>query len=487
MDLRSHSTRLHSYIKSWALCNILACELVKDPLIIPYSCRSFKLERIISMWNVLLSLLTMQSTVAALAFSSASSRVKLHVSTSINEESLEKSIILDNDDSLANHHVVHELDRRTIVRQVANTFLGAYTLCAPQDIFAIDSSNEHTNTFYRKNLPDMIYEKQLGFGAFKKVYLVSINDIQYAMAVEKLTSKGDARDEIRGIKLVQEIQSTLSSSSDAKYFENIHDWWIQTLPVNECKVGQNVFSKENLDSIQLKEKIPKSFIGKNWYLISIKTLYDMDLKKFCKRSELKYKIGENHNVTEVDTLCNIALNEENAVRLLYQVCHAGRILHDQFGIVHRDIKPKNIMLKGGNIVLIDYGFARKADTVDGKLCIVENGILRGEVKYVEANDVALYRGCTNGDTYAMGKTMYEFFFCEFDNGTDTKSDRVLINVENAKHENEVFRKMLMETTPKYSRFEMSIETRGMILEVLRGLCNETHPISFNQAERKILI
>lgn len=437
------------------------------------------------MLSVLLCLLTIQSTVDALAFASASSRVKLHSRTSINEESVDMSILHDND-SIAIHLAVNGLDRRTIVRQVANTFLGAYTLCAPQNTFAIESRNENINTFYRKDLANMIYEKQLGFGAFKKVYSVSINNVRYAMAVEKLTSKGDARDEIRGIKLVQEIQSTLGESSDAMYFENIHDWWIQTLPVNEYKVGQNLFCKENLDSIQLKEKIPKSFIGKNWYLISIKTLYDMDLKKFCKRSEVKYKIGENRIDTKVDTLCNIVLNEENAVRLLYQVCHAGRILHEEFGIVHRDLKPKNIMLKDGNIVLIDYGFARKADTVDGKLCIVENGILRGEVKYVEANDVALYRGCTNGDTYAMGKTMYEFFFCKFDNGTDTKSDRITINVENAKHENEVFRKILMETTPTYSRFKMSIGTRGLILEVLRGLCDESHPIPFNEAERKIV-
>lgn len=434
------------------------------------------------MLSVLLCLLTIQSTVDA----SASSRVKLHSSTSINEESVDKNILHDND-SIGNHLAVDELDRRTIVRQVANTFLGAYTLCAPQNTFAIESRNENINTFYRKDLANMIYEKQLGFGAFKKVFSVSINNVRYAMAVEKLTSKGDARDESRGIKLVQEIQSILGESSDAMYFEYIHDWWIQTLPVNEYKVGQNVFCKENLDSIQLKEKIPKSFIGKNWYLISIKTLYDMDLKKFCKRSEVKYKIGENRIDTKVDTLCNIVLNEENAVRLLYQVCHAGRILHDELEIVHRDIKPKNIMLKDGNIVLIDYGFARNADTVDGKLCIVENGIFRGEVKYVESNEVALYRGCTNGDTYAMGKTIYEFFLCKFDNGTDTKSNRVTINVENAKHENEVFRKMLMKSTPTYSSFKLSIGTRGLILEVLRGLGDETHPISFNEAERKLLI
>ena len=50
--------------------------------------------------------------------------------------------------------------------------------------------------------------------------------------------------------------------------------------------------------------------------------------------------------------------EERCLRIFLQVCQAVKALHDK-GLVHRDIKPHNIMLQKENgrerAVLIDFG------------------------------------------------------------------------------------------------------------------------------------
>ena len=53
---------------------------------------------------------------------------------------------------------------------------------------------------------------------------------------------------------------------------------------------------------------------------------------------------------------------EDAVRIAGDVAGALQYAHDQ-GLVHRDVKPENIILSGGHALVLDFGIARSSDGV----------------------------------------------------------------------------------------------------------------------------
>ena len=165
--------------------------------------------------------------------------------------------------------------------------------------------------------------------------------------------------------------------------------------------------------------------------------------------------------------------------------------------MHRDVKPQNCMLdRDGRVVLIDFGFAGfvgAAATTTAKrknnqqhqpnslLCLEQPGRVKGDVGYVLARDVALYRGCAAGDCYAMGKTLYEVLFVAAPADTSPSQRRQEITVERAQRQNDAFR-ALLDGDPCQSRFDLSPPVRHALLRTIRGLCRETAPLSFPQAE-----
>src|SRR6185503_1386333 len=52
---------------------------------------------------------------------------------------------------------------------------------------------------------------------------------------------------------------------------------------------------------------------------------------------------------------------EDAVRIAREAADALRYAHEQ-GLVHRDVKPENIVLSGGHALVLDFGIARGSDS-----------------------------------------------------------------------------------------------------------------------------
>src|SRR5215218_5680391 len=102
-----------------------------------------------------------------------------------------------------------------------------------------------------------------------------------------------------------------------------------------------------------------------------------------------------------------ALPVPDALRIMRELLDALGFAHEH-GIVHRDVKPENILLEGKHAVVADFGVAKAlADAgVSGNL--TSAGLALGTPAYM-APEQAMADATTNhrADLYAAGAVMYE--------------------------------------------------------------------------------
>ena len=102
---------------------------------------------------------------------------------------------------------------------------------------------------------------------------------------------------------------------------------------------------------------------------------------------------------------------DEALTIAREVADGLGYAHDQ-DVIHRDIKPGNILLSGGHAVIADFGIARAVSSVAGE-GLTETGMSVGTPKYMSPEQASGEHPLDGrSDIYALGCVLYEMLVGE---------------------------------------------------------------------------
>src|SRR3954447_17880266 len=99
-----------------------------------------------------------------------------------------------------------------------------------------------------------------------------------------------------------------------------------------------------------------------------------------------------------------ALAPEQALALLGQVAEALDAAHAA-GLVHRDVKPGNILVEGERAFLMDFGLTKP--TQADMTAMTATGVFLGTPDYAAPEQISGSRLDGRADVYALGGVLYE--------------------------------------------------------------------------------
>jgi serine/threonine-protein kinase len=123
------------------------------------------------------------------------------------------------------------------------------------------------------------------------------------------------------------------------------------------------------------------------------------------------------------------LAPESALDITIQIASALTAVH-ALGLIHRDIKPDNILLSADRALLTDFGIVRQIQfTGDGEPpTLAGSGLPIGTPQYMSPEQLASQRVDQRADLYALGAVLYEMLTGQAPHGGDspyTIASRVL--------------------------------------------------------------
>jgi serine/threonine protein kinase len=92
-----------------------------------------------------------------------------------------------------------------------------------------------------------------------------------------------------------------------------------------------------------------------------------------------------------------------ALELSIEIGHALAFAHES-GLVHRDVKPQNVLLGNGDVKVTDFGIAHSGDVKQG---LTQTGTVLGTSDYIAPEQATGQAVSELSDVYSLGVVVYE--------------------------------------------------------------------------------
>jgi serine/threonine-protein kinase len=98
------------------------------------------------------------------------------------------------------------------------------------------------------------------------------------------------------------------------------------------------------------------------------------------------------------------------LRIAKQMCQGLEAAHRQ-GVVHRDIKPHNMLIlpESGELKIMDFGIARASKMDPGESGLTMAGTVMGTPDYIPPEQAQGHPADYRSDLYSMGVVLFEVF------------------------------------------------------------------------------
>jgi serine/threonine-protein kinase len=118
------------------------------------------------------------------------------------------------------------------------------------------------------------------------------------------------------------------------------------------------------------------------------------------------------------------------LRIAKQMCQGLDAAHQQ-GVVHRDIKPQNMLIlpETGELKIMDFGIARTSTVEPGSSGLTSAGTVMGTPDYMPPEQAQGNPADFRSDIYSLGVVLFEVFSGQLPFGGDTPMAVVLAHIQ----------------------------------------------------------